>query len=100
MENKSYIEEIYMKIVSITMIKNESDIIESFIRYNLNIFDEMLILDNGSTDDSVNIISKLQDENLPVILIKENDRFFDQNDILTCLLKKPLRNTVRILFAL
>lgn len=37
-----------MKIVSITMVKNESDIIESFIRYTLNIVDEMIILNNGA----------------------------------------------------
>ena len=79
-----------MKIVSISMIKNESDIIESFIRYNLNIFDEMLILDNGSTDDSVNIINKLQDENLPIILFRGGETFFNQNDKLTGLLKKAI----------
>lgn len=47
-----------MKIVSITMVKNEVDIIESFVRYHLKIFDEMIILDNGSTDETVNIINK------------------------------------------
>ena len=30
------------KIVSIGMVKNEVDIIESHVRYNLNIVDEML----------------------------------------------------------
>ena len=44
-----------MKIVTITTIKNEADIIESFIRYHLNIVDEMIILNNGSTDDTNNI---------------------------------------------
>ena len=33
------------KIFTITMVKNEMDIIESFIRYNLNIVDGMIILD-------------------------------------------------------
>lgn len=79
-----------MKIVSITMIKNESDIIESFIRYNLNIFDEMLILDNGSTDDSANIINELQNENLPIVLLNDRDGYYDQNDKMTCLLKKAI----------
>ena len=77
-----------MKIVSITMIKNESDIIESFIRYNLNIFDEMIILDNGSTDDSLKIINKLQDENLPIIVIEDSDAYYNQNEKLTSLLKR------------
>ena len=34
------------KIFSISMVKNEMDIIESFVRYNANIFDGMIILDN------------------------------------------------------
>lgn len=69
------------------MIKNESDIIESFIRYHLNIFDEMIILDNRSADDSRKIIEKLQNENLPIILIKDNDSYFNQHEKSTKLLK-------------
>lgn len=72
------------------MIKNESDIIESFIRYTLNIVDEMIILDNGSTDDSIKIINQLQSENLPIILIKDSDSYYLQNDKLTLLLKKAV----------
>ena len=33
-----------MKIVSFTMVNNESEIIESFIRYNYNFLDEMYIM--------------------------------------------------------
>ena len=51
-----------MKVVSITMVKNESDIIESFVRYYLNVVDEMIILDNGSTDETLKILNKLKDE--------------------------------------
>lgn len=32
------------KIISITMVNNESEIIESFIRYNYNFLDEMVIM--------------------------------------------------------
>ena len=56
------------KIFSITMVKNEMDIIESFIRYNLNILDGMIILDNGSTDSTLNIIKCLKDEGCPCFL--------------------------------
>ena len=84
---KKYLEHEKMKLVSITMIKNESDIIESFIRYHLNIFDEMIILDNGSADESVKIIENLQNENLPIILIKDHDHYYNQNEKSTKLLK-------------
>lgn len=60
------------------MVKNEVDIIESFIRYHLKIFDEMIILDNGSTDETVNIINKLIYEGLPLILIHDKDDIYNQ----------------------
>ena len=60
-----------MKIVSITMVKNEMDIIESFIRYNINIVDEMIILDNGSTDYTLDIINNLIEEGLNIVLLHD-----------------------------
>jgi|GEM_PF-1200312 len=51
-----------MKIFSISRIKNEMDIIESFIRYNMNITDGMIILDNNSNDKTTQILSSLMDE--------------------------------------
>lgn len=70
------------------MVKNESDIVESFIRYNLNIFDEMIILDNGSSDETIEIIKKIQNENLPVTLIEDNGTLFNQDEKLTILMKQ------------
>ncbi|RBQ23405.1 hypothetical protein ALNOE001_09860 [Candidatus Methanobinarius endosymbioticus] len=49
-----------MKIVSITMVKNESDMIESFVRYGLNIFDEMIFLDNGSSDNTLDMLNLMK----------------------------------------
>jgi len=57
-----------LKLVSISMVKNEEDIIESFVRYNLNIFDEMILLDNGSSDNTLNILNSLKRENLPIYI--------------------------------
>ena len=55
------------KIFVITNVKNESDIIESFCRYNLTYCDGMLIYENNrSTDNTREIIQNLIDEGLPV----------------------------------
>ena len=75
-----------MKIVSITMLKNEEDIVESFIRYNLNILDEMIILDNFSTDNTLNILKSLKREGLPIHIIKDEDESFNQDIKLTKIL--------------
>lgn len=66
-----------MKIISITTIKNEADIIESFIRYHQNIMDLMIFLDNGSTDDTLNILNQLKKEDLPIVVIIDEDRYFE-----------------------
>ena len=51
-----------MKIESFTMVNNEAEIIESFIRYNYNFVDKMVIIDNGCTDNTMLIIEKLKNE--------------------------------------
>ncbi|MDR2591002.1 MAG: glycosyltransferase family 2 protein [Oscillospiraceae bacterium] len=61
------------KIFIITSIKNESDIIESFIRYNLTYSDVLLVYENHkSSDNTREIVQKLIDEGLPI--------FFDDNE--------------------
>ncbi|MCW9718870.1 glycosyltransferase family 2 protein [Avibacterium sp. 21-599] len=56
------------KIISISMVKNEVDIIESFIRYNLRFVDEMHILDHNSTDNTRLILELLKQEGLPIFI--------------------------------
>ena len=58
-----------MKICAITMVRNEADVIESFIRYGLSHYDQMVVLDNGSTDNTPLILNKIIEEgkNIEVI---------------------------------
>ena len=77
-----------MKVVSITMVKNEVDIIESFIRYHLNIVDEMIILDNCSSDETPVIINKLIGEGLPVIFLTDLNNNFMHSVKMDILLDK------------
>ncbi|MFB3166857.1 glycosyltransferase family 2 protein [Neobacillus sp. 179-C4.2 HS] len=66
------------KVYCVGMVKNEADIIESFIRYHLNIFDGIVLLDNGSTDRTVDIITQLQSEGLPIYLRHDNTLEYNQ----------------------
>ncbi|AWX32218.1 glycosyltransferase family 2 protein [Methanosphaera sp. BMS] len=68
-----------MKIYSISRIKNEMDIIETFIRYNSNITDGMIILDNNSSDDTRNILDALKGE-YPNLHVYDN-HFESHHDI-------------------
>ena len=67
------------KIFSIGMVKNNVEGIESHVRYNLNIFDGMIILDNGSTDGTLEILQLLEREGLPLYLLIDEDREYEQD---------------------
>ena len=45
-----------LPLVCISMVKNEQDIIEPFLRNNAKFFDLMIVLDNGSTDKTRDIL--------------------------------------------
>lgn len=47
-----------MKLSLCCIMKNEEKNIEDFVKKHINSFDEILIVDNGSTDSSVNIAEK------------------------------------------
>lgn len=72
------------------MVKNEADVIESFVRYNINIFDGMIILNNGSTDDTLKILKQLQKEGLSLIILEDKDRKYNLADKMNMLLKKAV----------
>lgn len=61
-------------IFAVTLIKNEADIIESFVRYNINFFDGMIILDDNSTDNTPKILNKLEREGLNIYLFKRDKK--------------------------
>lgn len=51
-----------MKCVGISVVKNESDIIEVFIRHNLKSLDKLYIVDHSSQDNTLEILHKLKQE--------------------------------------
>lgn len=73
------------------MAKNEIDIIEIFIRYHLSILDGMVILDNGSTDGTKEVILRLIKEGLPVHLIFDDTPAYNQSEITTNMLYHTIK---------
>jgi len=72
------------------MVKNEEDVIESFVRYNINIFDGMIILDNGSHDDTLNILRLLENEGFSLYIFEDENHEFDQFNKRNQLLSKVI----------
>lgn len=71
-----------MKIFSISRIKNEEDIVESFVRYHLNFIDAMVIIEDYSTDETYNILQKLKEENLPVYIYRNSKEYIPQKEVI------------------
>lgn len=77
-----------MHITGFVLVKNEEDIIESFIRYNMSILDLLIIIDNGSVDNTLEIINNLLKEGLDIILERNSTLEFNQIKISNYYLRK------------
>jgi SAM-dependent methyltransferase len=75
------------KAVGITMVKNEEDIIEQFVRHNLEFIDSLIVLENGSIDDTRRILLALQREGLPILILDDPITSYIQDQKMTRLLR-------------
>jgi hypothetical protein len=71
------------KVAAVVMIKNECDIIEHFVRINSRAVDHIYIIDHNSNDSTLEILSRLVLEGLPLSVLRETQLDFKQADILT-----------------
>lgn len=60
-----------MRLVAVSCVKNEADIIEAFVRHTLAHADRLVVLDNGSTDDTPSILGALAAEGLPLTVLHD-----------------------------
>lgn len=77
-----------MRIVSVSMIKNEADIIELFVRNNLQYLSEMYIVDHQSNDRTVEILRSLKNEGFPIRIFSYNSYGLDQAAVFSTMLNK------------
>lgn len=69
--------------ISISMVQNEGDIIEYFIRANLRLVDCMVVVCNPSGDATRRVLSKLVSEGAPVIVWDMPRNRYEQPTVLT-----------------
>ncbi len=55
-----------LKLIAVAVIGNEADIVEAFVRDNLEFVDHILITDHNSLDGTGEILSALIEEGLPI----------------------------------
>jgi glycosyltransferase involved in cell wall biosynthesis/2-polyprenyl-3-methyl-5-hydroxy-6-metoxy-1,4-benzoquinol methylase len=74
-------------VVGLSMVKNEEDIIEKFVRHNLQFVESLVILDNGSIDGTREILRSLQREGLPLLILDDPVTSYIQEQKMTQLLQ-------------
>ncbi len=79
-----------MRIVGITRILDEADIVESFIRHAANFVDHHIIMDNGSRDGTLEILKRLANEGLSLSIYQTPAITFRESDQLTDLFEKAV----------
>ncbi|MBF0561870.1 MAG: glycosyltransferase family 2 protein, partial [Alphaproteobacteria bacterium] len=76
-----------MKIVAVSRSLNEEDIVEAFIRHHASFVDHHVILDGGSVDNTVEIITNLKNEGLNITLFSNDSPINNEHGWLTFLYK-------------
>ena len=61
-----------MRLVAVSIVKNEADIIEAFVRHTAAWVDHHLVFDHDSTDGTRQILGALQREGLPLSLFTDD----------------------------
>ena len=72
-----------MKLCGVTMLRNEADIVESFVRHNLSFLDSLFVVDHGSSDGTGEILEALVAEGLPLEVDRDPSVGYLQSEIMT-----------------
>jgi hypothetical protein len=79
-----------MRLIGVTMVRNEADVIEAFVRHNLGVLDALAIVDHGSVDGTSEVLARLQAEGLPLQVRPELDPAYRQSATMTLLAREAL----------
>ena len=77
-----------MKIIGISCVRDEDDIIESFVRHNLVYLDKLYVIDNLSKDKTASILTSLAREGLAVEVWESTSCSNQQDRAITIAVKK------------
>nr|WP_295739395.1 glycosyltransferase family 2 protein [uncultured Acidocella sp.] len=74
-----------IKIVSISRVLNEADVIEAFVRHTCAFVQHQFIMDNGSTDGTVEILEALKKEGFPITVFQSRAVTYNEGSVVTAL---------------
>jgi hypothetical protein len=79
-----------MRIFGVTMLRNEADIVEAFVRHNLSILDGLVVIDHGSIDETSEILTRMHREGLRIRIVRDIVPGFFQAERLTAITRETL----------
>jgi glycosyl transferase family 2 len=79
-----------MRLFAATMVRNEADVVEAFVRHNLRFLDGIVIIDHASEDGTAAILAALQREGLPLRVFRDTSLEFFQAERMTALTRETL----------
>lgn len=77
-----------MRLVAVSMVRNEGDIIEAFVRHHAGLLDHLVVLDHNSSDNTPAVLKALQAEGLPLTVLHDESLSFQQGPRLTDLARR------------
>jgi hypothetical protein len=90
-----------MRLFGVMMVRNESDVIEASVRHNLMVLDGLAVIDHGSFDGTSGILAELQDEGLPLRVVRDSSPAFFQAERITAIVRETLaRERADFVFAM
>jgi len=89
-----------MRLFGVAMVRDEADVVETFVRHNLSILDGLAVVDHGSLDGTADILARLRGEGLPLVLTRADEPGFFQSRHLTELARGVLGQGADFVFVL
>ena len=77
-----------MRVTAISMVRNEADVIEAFVRHHAEIVDELVVVDHRSVDGTDEMLRALAEEGLPLRVRSEDSPVQRQNVVMTGLMRE------------
>lgn len=82
-----------MRLASVTLARDEADIIELFVRHNLAFVDRLYVIDDGSADATPLILEKLSAEGLPLVTVRDGAHAaYEQGRRTTALMHRAMQD--------
>ena len=77
-------------IAVVSMVRNEADVIESFVRHNLGWADRLYVAVHESSDETLSILQALQADGLPICLSEVKGAAQIQSEVMTMLMRQAV----------